>query len=288
MAPRAVESLRIPEQFWLREDARNALRTRDIGALFRLLRQWTGASQTQLGHAIGVEQGYVSRIMNGRRAVVTIELLERIANGCNMPDETRILLGLAPRYGSWLRHRPPEKGFAQPISLLFDGAALTVEVECPTSLSGVAILESNPGETDHSETRPRRIGAGDVDLLVSARDRYEHMYRAVGGLPSQVRLTQFLNELALPMLRADYDSAIGRQLFRAVGSLVALSGVCAYDAGRQLIAKRHFLNALRLAKLAGDPVFDGHVVSLLANQALRTGQPQEAVKYAEAGTESRQ
>jgi len=96
-------------------------------------------------------------------------------------------------------------------------------------------------------------------------------------------MIHFLNEHASPMLRADYDAAIERKLLRAVGSLVALAGVCAYDAGRQVMAERHFFDALRMATTAGDKVLEGHVFALLANQALRTGALQKAVRYAEAG-----
>jgi tetratricopeptide (TPR) repeat protein len=144
-------------------------------------------------------------------------------------------------------------------------------------------LDTEFNEPDDSESGVRRIGLDDIELLVSARGRYEQMYRTVGGLPAGMRLVHFLNEHALPTLRADYDPVVERQLFRAVGSLVALSGVCAYDAGRQRMAKRQFFDAHHLARLAGDPVLEGHVASLLANQALRTGQLQRAIEYAGVG-----
>jgi transcriptional regulator with XRE-family HTH domain len=94
MANRGLEPLRVPEDFWHRDEVTAVLRDRDIGMLFKLIRQHTGASQTQLGIATGLEQGYVSRIMVGRK-VMAIDLLERIADGCAMPDHARMVLGLA-------------------------------------------------------------------------------------------------------------------------------------------------------------------------------------------------
>ena len=72
------------------------LAARDIGVLFRWITSLTGASQSRIGAAVGLEQGYVSRIMAGRK-VTSIDVLERIADGCRMPDQARTTMGLAPR-----------------------------------------------------------------------------------------------------------------------------------------------------------------------------------------------
>jgi len=95
------EPLRLPADSWSREHVRSALRVRDISSLFRLLKKYAGVSQTQIGFAVGLEQGYVSKIMNGHRSVVAIDVLDRIAVGCGMPDACRMLLGLAPRGTAW-------------------------------------------------------------------------------------------------------------------------------------------------------------------------------------------
>ncbi|MGH2600304.1 MAG: helix-turn-helix domain-containing protein [Dehalococcoidia bacterium] len=105
MAEHASGALHIPGDFWSRAQIREALRRRDIAALFHLLKQYAGASQTKIGTAVGLEQGYVSKVMTGRRAITAIDVLERIADGCAMPDESRVLLGLAPNS----RRRRPQR-----------------------------------------------------------------------------------------------------------------------------------------------------------------------------------
>ncbi|MEU5989231.1 helix-turn-helix transcriptional regulator [Spirillospora sp. NPDC047418] len=66
--------------------------------VFHLLRQYTGASQTQIAIACGMSQGKVSETMKkGGRQVTTLEVFERIADGLRMPDTARMTLGLAPR-----------------------------------------------------------------------------------------------------------------------------------------------------------------------------------------------
>jgi tetratricopeptide (TPR) repeat protein len=98
MPSRVLEPLRIPAAFWRREDVLLALDDGDIGAVFRIVRQHTGASQTRIGIAVGMPQSQISVIMtHGRRQrrVVALGVLARIADGLHMPNHARQRLGLA-------------------------------------------------------------------------------------------------------------------------------------------------------------------------------------------------
>ncbi len=92
----AFEPLRIPADFWHRDDVTEELRRRDIGRLFALIRQHLGASQFRIGMAVDLTQPAVSALITGRRKITDLEVFERIADRLNMPDHARILLGLAP------------------------------------------------------------------------------------------------------------------------------------------------------------------------------------------------
>lgn len=74
-----------------------------------------------------------------------------------------------------------------------------------------------------------------------------------------------------------------QELHRAVGGLVAIAGICAYDSDAQGLAQRYFHQALRLAKASGDRAFGGYVIALLVNQSLFLGEHRQAVAFAEAG-----
>ncbi len=95
--PGANDLIKIPDSLWQRPDTNAALRDRDMGRFFALLRQYAGASQTQIAIACGLTQGKVSDIMRGIQRVEKLERFERIADGLDMPDPARIILGLAPR-----------------------------------------------------------------------------------------------------------------------------------------------------------------------------------------------
>jgi transcriptional regulator with XRE-family HTH domain len=98
MPGKAMDPLSIPPSLWTRTETATALRARDIGHLFRLVRQYAGASQTQIAIACGMTQGKVSQYMkHDGRQVLALDVFERIADGLAMPDEARMSLGLAPR-----------------------------------------------------------------------------------------------------------------------------------------------------------------------------------------------
>jgi hypothetical protein len=141
--------------------------------------------------------------------------------------------------------------------------------------------ENPPEDRDVSHRGRRGVDPADVARLRRARDRYQEMYRRVGGVPTRPRIITLLTEQAAPLLRDAYDDATGRQLFRAVGGLAALAGVCAYDADLQALAQKHLLAALRMAKASGDSGFGGYIVALLANQALHLGECRLVIQYAE-------
>lgn len=107
MAGPAFEPLIMSAWAWSRDDTRNALTTRDMGALFRAVQRYTGASQSRIAAATGMLQGRISEILKGNRSVSALEVFERIADGIAMPDEERILLGIAPRHPIGIDHLGP-------------------------------------------------------------------------------------------------------------------------------------------------------------------------------------
>ena len=88
--------LRLPARIWEQEQTQQMLRDRDIRNLLQLTRQH-GASQQRIGSATGMAQSRISDIMTGIRQVTALQTFEKIADGLTMPDNARMLLGLAPK-----------------------------------------------------------------------------------------------------------------------------------------------------------------------------------------------
>ncbi|MER7624157.1 transcriptional regulator [Streptomyces sp. NPDC126503] len=142
--------------------------------------------------------------------------------------------------------------------------------------------ENPPEDVDVSREGRARVSAADIVTLSAARAHYEQMYRKAGGIATRGRIVGFLTAEAAPLLRGSYGDALGRRLHRATGGLVAVAGICAYDADAHGLAQRYFHQALRLAKASGDRAFGAYVIALLVNQSLFTGEYRQAVAFAEA------
>ncbi|MDI3422638.1 transcriptional regulator [Streptomyces luteolus] len=143
--------------------------------------------------------------------------------------------------------------------------------------------ENPPDDTDVSSRGTVRVGLPDVETLRTARNHYEQMYRKAGGVATRGRVVRFLVQDTAPLMRGTYTDTTGRELHRAVGGLVAIAGICAYDSSAQGLAQRYYHQALRLAKASGDRAFGGYVIALLVNHALYLGEYTQAVSFAEAG-----
>ncbi|MDH6137520.1 hypothetical protein P3T37_006953 [Kitasatospora sp. MAA4] len=146
--------------------------------------------------------------------------------------------------------------------------------------------ENPPDDADISRRGTQNVGHADLAMLRAARNRYEQMYRASGGVATRARVVGFLANHTAPLIRGTYTDVVGRDLYRAAGGLVAVAGICAYDSDHQGLAQRYFHQALRLAKASGDRAFGGYVVALLVNQALFLKDYRQAVAFAEAGVRS--
>ncbi|MGW0562410.1 tetratricopeptide repeat protein [Streptomyces sp. NPDC003016] len=142
--------------------------------------------------------------------------------------------------------------------------------------------ENPPEDADVSRKGQTRVSVADIQMLRAARAHYELMYRKAGGIATRARVVGFLNAETAPLLRGSYSNAMGRQLHRATGGLVAVAGICAYDSDAQGLAQRYFHQALRLAKASGDRGLGAYIIALLVNQSLFMAEYRQAVAFAEA------
>ncbi|MFF4581312.1 transcriptional regulator [Streptomyces sp. NPDC001389] len=142
--------------------------------------------------------------------------------------------------------------------------------------------ENPPEDADVSRSGTHRIGPEHIETLRAARAHYELMYRRAGGMATRARIVRFLGSETAPMLRGSYPDDLGRRLYRATGSLVAVAGICAYDSDAHGLAQRYFHQALRLAKASGDRGLGAYVIALLVNQSLHLRDFRQAVAFAEA------
>ncbi|MFC5803721.1 transcriptional regulator [Streptomyces formicae] len=242
------------------------------------------------GMALRYEHTAVARWLKGQRprgqvpdliCEVLAARLHRVVTlddiGLGVPGQS------APPYGS------PLSGFVERATALWrsDEQQRPHLIGAPAVTGTPAVMpvwewENPPEDADVSRTGRTRVSMADIKMLRAARAHYELMYRKAGGIATRSRIVGFLSTETAPLLRGAYSDALGRQLHRATGGLVAVAGICAYDSDAHGLAQRYFHQALRLAKASGDRGLGAYVIALLVNQALFMGEFRQSVAFAEA------
>lgn len=135
--------------FWRRNDVEQTLTRRNVAQLFRIfLAEYPECTQTQLALLTQHDRSDISNWVRGTRQgrVYDIEVLTRIADGLQTPDQARLLLGLAPA-GAFPAHADP--GVSRPRAAAQDDQHDDHAVTGPVPVH-VAICGSRAPDTDAS------------------------------------------------------------------------------------------------------------------------------------------
>ncbi|MER5870011.1 sporulation protein [Streptomyces sp. NPDC002044] len=137
-----------------------------------------------------------------------------------------------------------------------------------------------------SDPAPQRVGHSDVAKLREAAEdarRWDSKYG--GGDWRSSMVPECLRVDAAPLLLGSYTDEVGRALFGATAELTRLAGWMAFDTGQQEAAQRYYIQALRLARAAGDVPLGGYVLASMSLQATYRDFPDEGVDLAQAAVE---
>ena len=201
-----------PPGLWERAEMRAALSQRDMGAVIRIFRRWTGASQTDISVLTGVPQPDVSDLERGTRHVTAMALFERFADGLGIP---RPLLGLAERH---LENSSRQAALEAPLKVSFisfiewiaEHSNLSVGEAHDRLMTRIRDIQNLPESVRHQRAYTRSHLTR--DQLVAALERYyaasshEHcgLYRAqVGG---RILLTSVLTKPGWLQTRVPLDT----------------------------------------------------------------------------------
>ena len=129
----------------------------------------------------------------------------------------------------------------------------------------------------------RRVGRSDIDALWEMCAAFINADRRLGGGYARSTLLHYVNQVVLPLLKGNYDDTIGRELMAATARLGDLCGYMSFDSGRQGLAQRYFIQALRLAQVSGNRALGAHILTDMAMQAHYFGDAAQALDLASAG-----
>src|SRR6266545_985120 len=149
------------------------------------------------------------------------------------------------------------------------------------ALSSRAWLAS-PHDAEVSRAVGRRVGQADVDALWSMCHAFADADHQLGGGYARSTVVHYINDVVHPLLEGSYTDEIGRRLMAAAARVCDLSAFMAFDSGRQGLAQRQYVQALRLAKASGNETLGVHILADMSMQAHYLNAPQ-ALELAEAG-----
>jgi hypothetical protein len=297
----------IPADFWSRPAVTQALASRDIGALFSLLGQYTGMSQNRIGIATGHAQGRVSEIIKHKHRVRHHSVFARIADGLDMPAHARAAMGLSPDEDDDQDPAPPQPpgyrvpgpdypataadGIAASTNLWqADDARFAAALSAPLdpaawNAAALAWLVSRPDPDLTQASAGRAVGRSDIARVRKSADLFAELDNRFGGAQARRALIRFLDRDAAALLAGSYANDTGRELHAAVAEAMLLAAWTSYDSGLHGLAQRYFIQALRLAQSAADRRLACTILSAMSHQATYLGHLPEAVNLTRAASD---
>lgn len=146
------------------------------------------------------------------------------------------------------------------------------------------LLRAESGDTRHQPTYAvgRAIGNGDVQALRATIDAFASLDDRFGGGHARKALIQYLHTDVAGMLTGRLTEASQPALFSAAAEGTLLAAWMSYDAGLHGLAQRYFIQALKLADVADNPLLGGTILDAMSHQATYLGRSADAVNLARA------
>ncbi|MEV7009786.1 hypothetical protein [Streptosporangium sp. NPDC051022] len=140
-----------------------------------------------------------------------------------------------------------------------------------------------PTEGRPAASGPRRVGMADIAAIKEVTRSFGELDNRFGGGRVRSAVVKYLDTAVAPLLgEGSYAEATGRALASAAAELTRLAGWMAYDLEQHGLAQRYLIQALRLARGAGDHGLGGEILAGMSHQAVYIGQPAHALDLARA------
>ena len=127
----------------------------------------------------------------------------------------------------------------------------------------------------------RRIGMADIQEIREATGAFRVLDNRLGGGRIRPTVVEYLHTDIAPLLRQGRcTEEVRRHLFSAAAELTQLAGWQAYDLEMQGLAQRYLVQALTMARFAGDEGLGGEILAAMSHQAAYVVQPEHAIDMA--------
>jgi tetratricopeptide (TPR) repeat protein len=214
-------------------------------------------------------QSTVSLIVTRNKPVTTLAVLERIADGLDMPDDARMHLGLAPKEVDTMRRRT-----ALGLGLM---AALN-----PSTLADV-LGESAAEALEFTRERAvSAVGTGTLEHLAAVA---AELYRRYPGRSAAelFPIARAYRRRVAQLIEGRHTFKELRELYVRAADLSDLLSDLAFDLGSPVTAEAWAIDAYRHADEAGHNELCAWANGARSTIALYAGQPAKSITHARAG-----
>jgi len=139
-----------------------------------------------------------------------------------------------------------------------------------------------PGPEHPVSAGHRRIGEADVDAVHTMTAAFSDLDNRVGGGKVRSTVVHYLHSSVAPLLQGSFNESTGKRLFSATSELTKLAGWAAYDMEEHGLAQRYLIQALRMARVAGDAGLAAEILAAMSHQAGYVGRAGDAIDLARA------
>lgn len=217
-----------------------ALRSRDFGAVFRLVREHAGISYQKLAAECGIKPDRVGALARGQGRVETYDKIATIVDALRVPGH---MVGLAPRpweTSTTLRRRDVLAAGAV-------GLAAALPEVLPPSV-------------------PQRVGASDVSRLRKRAARMRRLDDVLGGGDTYRLYVAEYQHTKRTLRVSSYSASVGRQLLALAAEQAQQAGWAAFDGGQEKEAASLYRESRSAAEDAGAEDLARNALAYLAYQ----------------------
>ncbi|WP_267594207.1 hypothetical protein [Carbonactinospora thermoautotrophica] len=272
----------LPEDVLARPEMREACARRDFQAVFKLAGKYGGFTASRIARQCELTPTRVGEVIQGRRKIEKIDVIERISQGLGIPGH---MLGLATQ--PWERsdpstprphvHDETSSGLADLGTVLgFEDQEVTPDLAL--RMAHIWLVTEPPQVTEMRAGR--RVGVGLVRRVEARVDHLRRMDDFIGGGDLHTIVTRELDATAKVVRHGSYPEHVGVRLLTATGELCQLAGWVLDDAGHHERAARYYLAGMHAAQAAGNAPLAANLLSTLSYQVANTGNPKDAVVLA--------
>ncbi|MDQ1038575.1 tetratricopeptide (TPR) repeat protein [Streptomyces sp. V3I8] len=257
--PQANQPPELPARLLTDPEMIDACRVRDFAVVFRLAKVKAGIYPSMIARRCDLTPSRVGEVLSGRRQLVHMDVIERIADGLRIPGH---MLGLARR--SW----------ETPQALV-----VTDREAFPVPEPAQQIPASLPGPDVDSILAMATRTSFSAATLAAFRSSIEDYWRRDNQHGGEALRPAVVGQLryVIGLMKENRPPSIQYGLYGIAAELARLTGWIYFDARQYNQARTYFSEALQLAKHIDDRQFMANVLACMSLQATYQDKPADSL-----------